>query len=88
MAGGPPVVDASAEARLAAEIDPAVERKVDRLGAVEAGVEARMVAAREGKDKLVRMLDEHVWPAGVMAQALGRGRKALVPKELVALGDV
>jgi hypothetical protein len=51
------IADASTVLGFPTVVDPRVERKVDGLGAVEAHVEARMVAFRVGDDELALSVD-------------------------------
>ena len=55
-----PEVHASARLRLFPDLDPALERKVDALRAVEAEVKAGVVSTRERNDELAGLLDEVV----------------------------
>jgi hypothetical protein len=76
--------DALAHLCPAAELDPRVDRKVDRFGAVEVHVEAGVVASGEGENKLVLVLDENVRSQSVPFESDGRDRERLVTKKLIA----
>jgi hypothetical protein len=73
---------------LPTQIDPALQREIDRLRAVETHVEAGVIPSWIGDDELPLVMNQHVGPDTVFLQ-LGRGDGAgFVTEELVAVSGV
>lgn len=64
---------------------PALSRKVDALGAVEAEVEARVIALGVGQDELARKLSDSIEGDARVGEHTRRSEESLVTKELRAL---
>ena len=80
-----PEVNAAASLSPPANVDPAFKRKVDALRAIEAKVEARVVAPGKGDHKLPRMLNQVIRATERLGEFVGRSEIRLVPKKLVAV---
>ena len=74
--------------RLPANVNPAVEREVDTLSAVEPQIETGMVAHRKGDDKLALSLNERVRTARRLGQEVRRCEERLMSQELFAIRHV
>lgn len=79
-----PIADAFASFRLPAEVQPAVQRKVDAFGAVESQVEASMVAPRVRDHEFPSVLHEGIGPTRRLCELSGRDQIRLVSEELWA----
>ena len=75
---------AYASARRVAERQPLFQRKVGRLGAVDAVVEAKVVGARHGHYELARPLAQGAALHAIGSKDSGRHQSALVAQELLA----
>jgi hypothetical protein len=80
--------DALAILGLPSQFDPAFQREIDRLGAIEPHIEPRMITPGVGDDKLALVVDEHIGADTVLFELGGRDGARFVPEELVAVPGV
>ena len=66
-------------------VNPALQREIDRFGAVESQIETSMVTFWIGDDKLILTVDEHIASNAGFSKTIGRDGHGFMADELIAL---
>lgn len=73
---------------LPTQIDPALQREIDRFRTVETHVEAGVIPSRVGDNEFPLVMNQHIRADPVFLQLGRRDGAGFVAKELVALSRV
>ena len=77
------MADACANLSTLAELEPALQCKVDAFSAIEPHVEPGVIASRVGDDKLVLLLNERIDPDAVVGEFGRRDDVRFMAQELI-----